>query len=63
MVLCRRNLSVCTLIRSSLHHSCVKTMAQIVSLSVPSVPAGVERKEEGLGGKREGTYYAGYYSF
>jgi len=35
-------------------------MAQIVSLSVP---AGVEGKEEGVGGKREGTDYAGYYSF
>lgn len=31
-------------------------MAQIVSLSVPSVPAGVEGKEEGVGGKREGTH-------
>lgn len=38
-------------------------MAQIVSLSVPSVPAGVEGKEEGVGGKREGMDYAGYYSF
>lgn len=34
-------------------------MAQIVSLSVASVPAGVEGKEEGVGGKRGGRITQG----